>query len=89
MEVFIFWFALSCIAGYVAGNKGHSGFAFFFLSLLLSPLIGLTWALVAKDINDEVAVKSGDLKKCLHCAELVKKEATKCKHCGEKLFNHE
>ena len=87
MEIFIVWFGLSCIAGYVGGKKGHSGATFFFLSLLLSPLIGLTSALVAKDINDKVALKNGELKKCLHCAELVKKEAVKCKHCGGELFH--
>jgi hypothetical protein len=86
--ILVIWIALSLLAGYVGGNKGHSGVAFFFLSLILSPLIGLVWALVAKDINNEVALKKGDLKKCLHCAELVQLEATRCKHCGGELYNN-
>jgi hypothetical protein len=83
MEIFIIWFGLSLIAGYVGGNKGHSGVAFFLLSLILSPLIGLVWAIVAKDIREENALKGGDMKKCPSCAELIKSEAIKCKHCGE------
>jgi amino acid transporter len=56
MEIFLVWFGLSLIAGYVGGNKGHSGFAFFLLSLILTPLIGLTYALVAKDLTKEPAL---------------------------------
>lgn len=86
MEIIIIWFGLSFIAGYVASNKGRSGAGYFFLSLLLSPLIGLIAALVVKDDSEKVA--NNDLKKCLHCAELVKKEAVKCKHCGGELYNN-
>lgn len=83
MEIFLFWFFLSCIAGYVGGNKGHSGFGFFLLSLFLSPLIGLTWALVVKDKSAEQELKAGTNKKCHACAEIIKSEAYKCRFCGE------
>lgn len=58
MEIFVIWLGLSLIAGYVGGKKGHSGFAFFLLSFLLTPLIGLTWALVAGDINEKTPLKT-------------------------------
>ncbi|MFH2120768.1 MAG: hypothetical protein ABIJ25_10295 [Pseudomonadota bacterium] len=32
-----------------AKNRGHSGFAYFVLSLLLSPLVGFVAVLMAKD----------------------------------------
>ena len=36
------------MAAYVASNKVRSGFGWFMLSLILSPLIGFIGALVAK-----------------------------------------
>jgi hypothetical protein len=89
MEIFLVWFGLSCIAGYVGGNKGHSGFAFFLLSLIFSPLIGLTSALVAKDLTKEPAPSEKTHLKCPDCAELVLKEAKVCKHCHAKLVPQE
>ncbi|MFM9835122.1 MAG: zinc ribbon domain-containing protein [Methylophilaceae bacterium] len=30
-------------------------------------------------------LRAKESKKCLYCAELIKKDATKCKHCGADL----
>jgi hypothetical protein len=46
--VVIVWFVLSILAGVGARNKGRSFAGFFFLSLLLSPLVGLIAMAVAK-----------------------------------------
>ena len=48
MELFALWIAFSIMAAYVASNKGRSGFGWFMLSLILSPLIGFIGALIAK-----------------------------------------
>ena len=85
MDYFLIWIALSALAGYAANSKGHSGILFFFISLLLSPIVGIIWALLLKDESEEKSIKFGDLKKCPFCAEAVKYEAIKCKHCGELL----
>ncbi len=42
----IFWIFLSLLVGLYAHLKGRSGFLFFLLSMLLSPLIALIFALI-------------------------------------------
>lgn len=85
MEIFILWIGLSVLAGVIAANKGRSGIGFFFLAAILSPLIGIIAALVAKPNTERVEQKEldrGSSRKCPSCAELIKYEAKVCKHCG-------
>ena len=71
MEYIILWLGLSLVAGVVAANKGRSGFGFFLLSVLLSPLIGIPAALAAR--RDQTVVEKdllsrGEMRKCPYCA---------------------
>ncbi len=86
MEYVIFWPLFSVAVGILAHNRGRSGIGWFFLSLFISPLLGLIFVLVTKNLemvsegpNPETHVK------CPDCRELVLRDARKCKHCGCKL----
>ena len=44
MEIVLGWIVFSIVAGVIANARGRSGFGFFLLSLVLSPLIGILLA---------------------------------------------
>ena len=65
---------LSVIPAYIAQTKGKSFGAWYVYGLFLLPITFIHSLILERDDR-----------KCPHCAELVKQEATVCKHCGNKL----
>ena len=54
VEIFILWIVLSIAVGLFASNyRNRSGFGWFALSLLISPLLGFVFAAVSKTIGEE------------------------------------
>lgn len=83
----VIW-VVACIAvAMIAGARGRSGMAIFWLSFFLSPLIGLIVALASKSAQQIAREEGsyGEYKKCPFCAESIRAEAVKCKHCGSAL----
>lgn len=79
------WIAFAILIGYLATKKGRDPGRWFILACLLSPLLAGLFLLASSDISEQEALKDGLLKKCPKCAETIKQEAIKCKHCGAEL----
>ncbi len=85
MTIFIVYIALCFVAGIIAYKKGRSNFGFFCLALFLSPIVGILGAII---VSPNVAavenqqLESGNHKKCVYCAEIIKSEARVCRFCG-------
>lgn len=75
-------FGLVVLTSSAGGGGGAAGLLAF-----LAPGAALIWALSAKTSEQLALVQGehGEFKKCPFCAESVRKEAVKCKHCGSSL----
>jgi hypothetical protein len=84
-----FWFLGAIAVGVFASNRGRSGFGWFLLSLIISPLLGLLFVAVSQNLATKAVQPSPHThKKCPECAEQILQEAKVCKHCGYRLFSN-
>lgn len=86
MEIAFFWFVGSIVVGIIAGAKGRSGFIYFVLSLLLSPLLIGILAIALPAAAGEQRATPNTHVRCPDCRELVYADAVRCRHCGVKLI---
>ncbi len=74
---------LSVLLAVWARRRGQSAAGVFFISLILSPLIGLIAVLGSKSDVKKVALAQGK-KQCPECAEFVQAAAKVCRFCQHK-----
>lgn len=94
MEIFIFWIGLAIVVGVAASRKGRSGFGWFLLACVFSPLLAGLLLLVLPAQGDAAVPRDESGQpitaqthvRCPDCRELVRADARKCKHCGTVLI---
>ena len=84
MEFVVFWIGCAVAVGVWASNRGRSGVGWFFLSILISPLLAAIFLAVTKNLAAELEANKvvADAKVCPRRAERVKNEALVCRFCG-------
>lgn len=63
MGMFLLWCLFAGGVGMLANSRGRSGFGFFLLSVVLSPLLGLIVVLLMSDLAQEKAVAESQAQK--------------------------
>lgn len=81
-----FWLFCGVIAAVIAEARRRSVIAWALLGFIFGPFaIILVAVLPTVTPTEHELLRTGNLKKCPDCAELVKAEANKCRYCGAPL----
>lgn len=81
IALLVAWVAMAFVVAYVAGQKNRSKVGFFWLSIFLSPLIGLLVAIAIP----KGSKNANRLSQCPYCKEEIVVDALVCRHCGKEL----
>lgn len=84
MEMIAIAVLIGLLPAYIARSKGRS-FGLWWLYGAMIFIVALPHALLMKKDDkslEQEQLRSGGMKKCPHCAELVKTEATVCRFCN-------
>jgi hypothetical protein len=85
--ILLIWILCGICSVPIARSRGRRTPGWGIVGFLLGP-IGVALAYMMPPVQEELeldALASGEMKKCPECAELVRREATKCRFCGAEL----
>jgi hypothetical protein len=86
------WLTFAIAVAVWASKKGRNPFGWVVLAVIISPLIAGVFLALADD-KSAPAVEKRHMHlthvRCPDCRELIRKDASKCKHCGTKLIPDE
>ncbi len=86
ITIIFFWLLFALVVGMIASGRGRSGFGWFLLASLISPLLaGIILLLSANLCRRAERPNPSTHVKCPDCKELILKEARACRYCGCKL----
>lgn len=86
LAIIFFWLVFSIVVGVMASGRGRSGFGWFILACLISPLVaGVFLLLMTNKAAERGRPHPSTHVKCPDCKELILKDARVCRFCGCKL----
>jgi len=82
------WVLLSFLGAFIANTKRRSFWNFFLLGMVLTPVVGVAAAALAKTDDkqfQEDQLATGQIRLCGNCRTLVRWDAAKCGECNATL----
>lgn len=72
MDIFLWWVIFSIIVAVLANSRGKNAILYFFISIIITPILGLIIVLVSEDKTK---------KKCSNCGQMIDISAKVCPFC--------
>lgn len=85
LAVALAWLSLSGLVSLIALRRGLPPVEFFAVSILISPVLALPFAVIFRD--PEKMIRAGKARRCPYCRHVVKVKVEICPHCGLEIPN--